>query len=153
MSLELCICFTEQTSTLEFQCVVCDAIHLVQKYDTMRSPGLLCTLFKSIHPCQHFRSRHVRGLCNCHMNCITSCLLVFLSSSSRSRPVGSFERCYVALANEHVALPTNSYNCEHSPHLWSFVYFSPAGLVKNRSMTSLRTGCVSAKGPGVVISL
>ena len=39
MSLSFCFWFTDQISSLDFQCVTCDTIHLVQCGGLMRSPG------------------------------------------------------------------------------------------------------------------
>ena len=39
MSLQFCICFNEQISSLDLQCVACDTTHLIQERDLMRRPG------------------------------------------------------------------------------------------------------------------
>ena len=73
MSLTFRTCFSEQTSSLSFQCVACDTV--------MRSPRLHCSLFGSTLYCQHFRSRHFRGPYNCNLNFNTSCLIMLLNCS------------------------------------------------------------------------
>ena len=80
MSLKFCIFFVEQITSLEFQCVACDFIHLARQNDLMRRDVQECSarcsraLIIAI-----FRSRHVRGSCNCNMNFIASRLLILLS--------------------------------------------------------------------------
>ena len=108
MLLKFCRCFMEQTSSVVFQCVACDTVHLTQEHNLMRSPSLLCLMFESTHSFPHFRSRHFGSLCNCNMNFITSCLLVFLSCS--------FEACLVEVPSvSALVLPVNVWLCQHIP--------------------------------------
>ena len=108
MSLWFCWCFTEQTSSLVFQRVACDAIHLIQYHNSMRSPDLLGLIFGGTDSSPHFRSRHFGSVCNCNMNFITSCLLVFLSCS--------VEACLLEVQSlSAFLLPINMLLCQTNP--------------------------------------
>ena len=70
----------------------------------MRRPRLLCSLFEAFVLASSPPSEHVRGPCNCKINFITSCLLVFLSCSFEAGLL-KFQSVCLAPASKRVALP------------------------------------------------
>ena len=106
----------------------------------MRSRGSLCAIFKSAHSSKHFRSRLVRCLCNCNMNFITSCLVVFLSCS--------FEACLLKVQSVSALFtPIYALLCRHISVIMSVCFLCEVLCTSsltvrirtsNRSMTTWR---------------
>ena len=112
MPFKFCRCFIEQTSSLVFQRVACDTIHLIQQCNLMRRPGLLCLIFERTHSFPLLQSRNFGSLCKCNMNYITSCSLKFLSCS--------FEACLLEVQSVSVLLlPANTLLCQYIPKIVS----------------------------------
>ena len=106
LPLKFCRCLIEQTSSLVFQCVACDTIHLIQ-YCNLRRPGLLCLIFESTHPLWTFR-----WLVPLQRELHHELLAHTIDLLFPSLLVGSSNRVCLAPATEYIVPLIYSENCE-----------------------------------------
>ena len=120
--------FTIVSQLLKFRC-----IFERTKYDYCKQ---ILTMWDEMrhHVSDHrqaWKGGQFGSLCNCNMNFITSCLLLFLGCS--------FEACFLGVQSvSALLLPVNVWpvqkkedNCDRWLPLWSHVYFSREGLMNS----------------------